>query len=81
LKASNFTANGDNFHNASSAGSSFWRDKGKNVTWGLPYAPLVQPFGMPLIVKPNSAVEVSGAVNGVGNIVGAFFMWDEVERV
>lgn len=81
LLATNFTTNGDNFHTSVSPGSSFWRDKGRSVAAGLQYTPVIGPFGSPMIVKPNSAIEVSSAVNGVGLVIGALFMWDEVDSI
>lgn len=81
LKATNITSNANDFADASSPGGSFWRDKGRAQSQGLPYNAIVGPFSEPIVVKPNSAIEVSVAATGAGLIAGALFMWDEVDSV
>lgn len=83
LRGTTFTVNGDNFHSNANGGggASFWRDKGRGTDEGLPFSHVIGVGSGPLIVKPNSAVEVSGGLNGAGLIVGAFFMWDELDSI
>ncbi len=81
LKGTNITNNANDFADANSAGTSFWRDKGRAQTQGLPYNAIVGPFSEPIVVKPNSAIEVSVAGAAAGAIAGAFFMWDEVDSI
>lgn len=80
LKGTNITANANDFHTATAAGDSFWRDKGRAVVSGLPYEPVISPFGAPIIVKPNSAIEISVAATGTV-FAGVFLMWDELDSV
>lgn len=81
LKGTNITSNANDFADGASPGNSFWRDKGRSVTQGLPYNAIVGPHSDPIILKPNSAIEVSVAGTGAGVIAGALFMWDEVDKV
>jgi hypothetical protein len=80
LTGTNITSNANDFHTVTDPGNSFWRDKGRATSQGLPYNVIVGPYSMPIIVKPNSAIEISVAGTGAGLIAGALFMWDEVER-
>lgn len=79
LKATNITSNANDFATATDPGNSFWRDKGRAITQGIPYTAVVGPFTAPIIVKPNSAIEISAAQQGAGINIGALVMWDEVE--
>ncbi|HZF73685.1 MAG TPA: hypothetical protein VEZ51_09655 [Gemmatimonadaceae bacterium] len=81
LKSTNLTSNANDFATVTDQGASFWRDKGRAQTQGLPYTAIVGPYSFPIIVKPNSAIEISVAGAGVGLTTGVLVMWDEVETI